>query len=111
MLLSALIDLLYLSWQGAVLCDIILLNFLKGAEQYKAKKFEEVLLFMAQQHVCPKIIRTLSQIFLLALSVQVSEAQIEASIAQSPGSQLSLKCMKSSCDSGALSLNTYDQPL
>lgn len=29
--------------QGTVLCDIILLNFLKGAEQYKAKKFEEVL--------------------------------------------------------------------
>lgn len=28
--------------QGTVLCDIILLNFLKGAEQYKAKKFEEV---------------------------------------------------------------------
>uniref|UniRef100_A0A8C4SD87 Purinergic receptor P2X 3 n=1 Tax=Erpetoichthys calabaricus TaxID=27687 RepID=A0A8C4SD87_ERPCA len=28
---------------GTVLCDIILLNFLKGAEQYKAKKFEEVL--------------------------------------------------------------------
>uniref|UniRef100_A0A3Q0S4K7 P2X purinoceptor n=1 Tax=Amphilophus citrinellus TaxID=61819 RepID=A0A3Q0S4K7_AMPCI len=27
---------------GTVLCDIILLNFLKGAEQYKAKKFEEV---------------------------------------------------------------------
>ncbi|XP_076829956.1 P2X purinoceptor 3b [Brachyhypopomus gauderio] len=27
---------------GAVLCDIILLNFLKGADQYKAKKFEEV---------------------------------------------------------------------
>uniref|UniRef100_A0A3Q2PC96 Purinergic receptor P2X, ligand-gated ion channel, 3b n=1 Tax=Fundulus heteroclitus TaxID=8078 RepID=A0A3Q2PC96_FUNHE len=26
---------------GTVLCDIILLNFLKGAEQYKAKKFEE----------------------------------------------------------------------
>ena len=25
-----------------MLCDIILLNFLKGAEQYKAKKFEEV---------------------------------------------------------------------
>uniref|UniRef100_A0A8C9WWG1 P2X purinoceptor n=1 Tax=Sander lucioperca TaxID=283035 RepID=A0A8C9WWG1_SANLU len=25
------------------LCDIILLNFLKGAEQYKAKKFEEVM--------------------------------------------------------------------
>lgn len=28
--------------QGTVLCDIILLNFLKGADQYKAKKFEEV---------------------------------------------------------------------
>lgn len=28
--------------QGTVLCDVILLNFLKGAEQYKAKKFEEV---------------------------------------------------------------------
>uniref|UniRef100_A0A3Q2ECV1 P2X purinoceptor n=1 Tax=Cyprinodon variegatus TaxID=28743 RepID=A0A3Q2ECV1_CYPVA len=27
---------------GTVLCDIILLNFLKGAEQYKAKKFEEI---------------------------------------------------------------------
>uniref|UniRef100_A0AAY4BP74 P2X purinoceptor n=1 Tax=Denticeps clupeoides TaxID=299321 RepID=A0AAY4BP74_9TELE len=27
---------------GTVLCDLILLNFLKGAEQYKAKKFEEV---------------------------------------------------------------------
>ncbi|XP_054828214.1 P2X purinoceptor 3 [Eublepharis macularius] len=27
---------------GTVLCDIILLNFLKGADQYKAKKFEEV---------------------------------------------------------------------
>ncbi|MCJ8730317.1 hypothetical protein PDJAM_G00182920 [Pangasius djambal] len=27
---------------GAVLCDIILLNFLKGADQYKARKFEEV---------------------------------------------------------------------
>lgn len=27
---------------GTVLCDIILLNFLKGAEQYKARKFEEV---------------------------------------------------------------------
>ncbi|KAF1384779.1 hypothetical protein PFLUV_G00123700 [Perca fluviatilis] len=63
---------------GTVLCDIILLNFLKGAEQYKAKKFEEV-----------------------------SEAQIEASLAQSPGSQLSLKpCIKSSYDSGAISLAT-----
>lgn len=29
--------------QGTVLCDVILLNFLKGAEQYKAKKFEEVI--------------------------------------------------------------------
>uniref|UniRef100_A0A8C5WI53 Purinergic receptor P2X 3 n=1 Tax=Leptobrachium leishanense TaxID=445787 RepID=A0A8C5WI53_9ANUR len=28
---------------GTVLCDIILLNFLKGADQYKAKKFEEVM--------------------------------------------------------------------
>ncbi|TSK22553.1 P2X purinoceptor 3 [Bagarius yarrelli] len=27
---------------GAVLCDIILLNFLKGADMYKARKFEEV---------------------------------------------------------------------
>lgn len=27
---------------ATVLCDIILLNFLRGAEQYKAKKFEEV---------------------------------------------------------------------
>ncbi|XP_030251860.1 P2X purinoceptor 3a [Sparus aurata] len=68
---------------GAVLCDVILLNFLKGADQYKAKKFEEV-----------------------------SEAQIEASLAQSPGSQLSLKRgMKSSYDSGALSLDTTDQTI
>lgn len=35
-------DLSFLCRQGAVLCDLILLNFLKGAEQYKAKKFEEV---------------------------------------------------------------------
>uniref|UniRef100_A0A673A748 P2X purinoceptor n=1 Tax=Sphaeramia orbicularis TaxID=375764 RepID=A0A673A748_9TELE len=68
---------------GTVLCDIILLNFMKGAEQYKAKKFEEV-----------------------------SEAQIEASITQSPDSQLSLKGgMKSSYDSGALSLDNSDQPV
>lgn len=33
----------YLCRQGTVLCDVILLNFLKGADQYKAKKFEEVL--------------------------------------------------------------------
>uniref|UniRef100_A0A7N6B6U6 P2X purinoceptor n=1 Tax=Anabas testudineus TaxID=64144 RepID=A0A7N6B6U6_ANATE len=30
---------------GSVLCDVILLNFMKGAEQYKAKKFEEVNVF------------------------------------------------------------------
>uniref|UniRef100_H3D6H5 P2X purinoceptor n=1 Tax=Tetraodon nigroviridis TaxID=99883 RepID=H3D6H5_TETNG len=65
---------------GTVLCDVILLNFLKGAEQYKAKKFEEV-----------------------------SEAQIEASLARSPGSQLSLKQgMQSSYDSGAISLALSD---
>ncbi|GAA6225351.1 P2X purinoceptor 3-like [Lates japonicus] len=68
---------------GTVLCDVILLNFLKGADQYKAKKFEEV-----------------------------SEAQIEASLAQSPGSQLSLRTgIKSSYDSGAISLSTCDQPV
>eukprot|EP00064_Thunnus_orientalis_P019678 superscaffoldBa00005029_g19804 len=68
---------------GTVLCDVILLNFLKGAEQYKAKKFEEV-----------------------------SDAQIEASLAQSPGSSLSLKPgIKSSYDSGAISLTTSDQPV
>ncbi|CAG04783.1 unnamed protein product [Tetraodon nigroviridis] len=68
---------------GTVLCDVILLNFLKGAEQYKAKKFEEV-----------------------------SEAQIEASLARSPGSQLSLKQgMQSSYDSGAISLALSDQPV
>uniref|UniRef100_A0A3Q2XSC8 P2X purinoceptor n=1 Tax=Hippocampus comes TaxID=109280 RepID=A0A3Q2XSC8_HIPCM len=63
---------------GTVLCDIILLNFLKGAEQYKAKKFEE----------------------------------IDASLAPSPSSQMSIKeVMKSSCDSGAHSLATADQPV
>ncbi|XP_047440942.1 P2X purinoceptor 3a [Mugil cephalus] len=68
---------------GTVLCDIILLNCLKGAEQYKAKKFEEV-----------------------------SDAQIEASLAPSPGSQLSLKPgLKSSYDSGAISLSTADLPV
>ncbi|TNN29653.1 P2X purinoceptor 3 [Liparis tanakae] len=68
---------------GTVLCDIILLNFLKGADQYKAKKFEEV-----------------------------SMAQIEASLGQSPDSQLSLKQgIKSSCDSGAISLANSDQPI
>ncbi|KAG7518639.1 P2X purinoceptor 3-like [Solea senegalensis] len=68
---------------GTVLCDIILLNFLKGADQYKAKKFEEV-----------------------------SDAQIEASLTQSPGSQLSLKPgIKSSYDSGAISLTTSDQAM
>uniref|UniRef100_A0A3Q3EYF5 P2X purinoceptor n=1 Tax=Labrus bergylta TaxID=56723 RepID=A0A3Q3EYF5_9LABR len=68
---------------GAVLCDLILLNFLKGAKQYKAKKFEEV-----------------------------SDAQIEAELAQSPGSPLSLKGgIKSSYDSGAISLAASDQQL
>nr|XP_020450824.1 P2X purinoceptor 3 [Monopterus albus] len=66
---------------AAVLCDVILLNCLKGAEQYKARKFEEV-----------------------------SEAQI-ASINQSSGSCLSLRPDKSSCDSGAVSLSNSDQPL
>ncbi|KAM6923787.1 P2X purinoceptor 3a [Xenentodon cancila] len=65
---------------GTVLCDIILLNFLKGADQYKAKKFEEV-----------------------------TDAQIEASLTPSPDSQLSLKPgIKSSYDSGALSISTSD---
>ncbi|KAL3044806.1 hypothetical protein OYC64_013141 [Pagothenia borchgrevinki] len=68
---------------GTVLCDIILLNCLKGAKQYKARKFEEV-----------------------------SDAQIEASLAQSPVSQLSLKGgIKSSYDSGAISLATSDQAM
>ncbi|XP_062281523.1 P2X purinoceptor 3a [Scomber scombrus] len=68
---------------GTVICDVILLNFLKGAEQYKAKKFEEV-----------------------------SEAQIEASLPQSPETPLSLKTgIKSSYDSGAISLSTFDQPI
>lgn len=44
---------------------------------------------------------------------QVSEAQIEASLARSPGSQLSLKVegIKSSYDSGAVSLALSDQPV
>uniref|UniRef100_A0A8C5HHM0 P2X purinoceptor n=1 Tax=Gouania willdenowi TaxID=441366 RepID=A0A8C5HHM0_GOUWI len=69
---------------GTVLCDIILLNFLKGADQYKAKKFEEV-----------------------------SSNQVDgASAAQSPGSQLSLKPgIKSSYDSGAHSLDICDQAM
>ena len=37
--------------KGTVLCDIILLNFLKGAEQYKAKKFEEVRFTTALVHI------------------------------------------------------------
>lgn len=108
--------------QGAVLCDVILLNFLKGAEQYKAKKFEEVMSFFlfffmiillhAFTDTNSSLILTKSlneQIFIVS-SIQVSEAQIEATMAQSPGSQLSLKRgMKSSYDSGALSLDTTDQ--
>uniref|UniRef100_A0A3Q1EP12 P2X purinoceptor n=1 Tax=Acanthochromis polyacanthus TaxID=80966 RepID=A0A3Q1EP12_9TELE len=67
---------------GTVLCDIILLNFLKGADQYKAKKFEEVTCFLLP------------------------------SVAQSPGSQLSLKHgIKSSSDSGAISLSICDQAM
>ncbi|KAJ8382406.1 hypothetical protein SKAU_G00031840 [Synaphobranchus kaupii] len=68
---------------GTVLCDIILLNFLKGAEQYKAKKFEEV-----------------------------SESQISSSVSshsnglsRNNSSQLSLKQEeKMSSDSGAFSI-------
>ncbi|XP_030643978.1 P2X purinoceptor 3b [Chanos chanos] len=69
---------------GTVLCDIILLNFLKGADQYKAKKFEEI-----------------------------SDKQIErTSSYTSPmyrtRSQLSLKPeIKYSNDSGAFSLEQY----
>ncbi|XP_061125925.1 P2X purinoceptor 3a [Syngnathus typhle] len=72
---------------GTVLCDLILLNFLKGAKQYKAKKFEEV-------------------------SEAQIEAQMEASLAPSPSSQMSIKeVMKRSCDSGAHSLAAADQPV
>lgn len=119
-LLSAFIILSLLCWQGTVLCDVILLNFLKGAEQYKAKKFEEVIKFVfARQSNFDQgsnlrggggSVRA-SQIHFIVLSVQVSEAQIEASLAQSPGSQLSLKPgIKSSYDSGAISLATSEQP-
>ncbi|KAM4585707.1 P2X purinoceptor 3a [Fundulus diaphanus] len=63
---------------GTVLCDIILLNCLKGAQQYKEKKFEEV-----------------------------SEAQILASLTPSPGSQLSVRRGNNSySDSGAISIST-----
>uniref|UniRef100_A0A674JD83 P2X purinoceptor n=1 Tax=Terrapene triunguis TaxID=2587831 RepID=A0A674JD83_9SAUR len=41
---------------GTVLCDIILLNFLKGAEQYKAKKFEEV----SPREAEPKVLQSLA---------------------------------------------------
>uniref|UniRef100_A0A3Q2QR35 P2X purinoceptor n=1 Tax=Fundulus heteroclitus TaxID=8078 RepID=A0A3Q2QR35_FUNHE len=63
---------------GTILCDIILLNCLKGAQQYKEKKFEEV-----------------------------SEAQIRASLTPSPGSQLSVR-RGNNCysDSGAISIST-----
>ncbi|XP_017283718.1 P2X purinoceptor 3a [Kryptolebias marmoratus] len=65
---------------GTVLCDIILLNCLKGAEQYKAKKFEEV-----------------------------TEDKKEPAVTPSPGSQRSFKAgMKSSGDSGAISLYMSD---
>uniref|UniRef100_A0A672ITE0 P2X purinoceptor n=1 Tax=Salarias fasciatus TaxID=181472 RepID=A0A672ITE0_SALFA len=97
---------------GTVLCDYILLNFLKGAEQYKAKKFEEVKI--AQHRPSPSAVFFFSTYFMHVFpsSVQVSDAQITASAAQSPGSQLSLKeGIKSSYDSGALSLANSDQPL
>uniref|UniRef100_A0A3B4ZK51 Purinergic receptor P2X, ligand-gated ion channel, 3b n=1 Tax=Stegastes partitus TaxID=144197 RepID=A0A3B4ZK51_9TELE len=44
-----------------LLCDIILLNFLKGAEQYKAKKFEEVkylILAITDNNVMQTIMRS-----------------------------------------------------
>uniref|UniRef100_A0A8C7RA21 P2X purinoceptor n=1 Tax=Oncorhynchus mykiss TaxID=8022 RepID=A0A8C7RA21_ONCMY len=40
---------------GTVLCDIILLNFLKGADQYKAKKFEEVFFLILSNKAEEKI--------------------------------------------------------
>ncbi|XP_077575579.1 P2X purinoceptor 3-like isoform X4 [Stigmatopora nigra] len=40
-LFSMIFKVLDIVMQGTVLCDIILLNFLKGAELYKAKKFEK----------------------------------------------------------------------
>uniref|UniRef100_A0A672IVR5 P2X purinoceptor n=1 Tax=Salarias fasciatus TaxID=181472 RepID=A0A672IVR5_SALFA len=109
---SAVIFFFYLHLQGTVLCDYILLNFLKGAEQYKAKKFEEVKI--AQHRPSPSAVFFFSTYFMHVFpsSVQVSDAQITASAAQSPGSQLSLKeGIKSSYDSGALSLANSDQPL
>uniref|UniRef100_A0A3Q3JXT9 P2X purinoceptor n=1 Tax=Monopterus albus TaxID=43700 RepID=A0A3Q3JXT9_MONAL len=67
---------------AAVLCDVILLNCLKGAEQYKARKFEEVMFYNR-----------------------------DASILTTNSSCLSLRPDKSSCDSGAVSLSNSDQPL
>ncbi|XP_054890743.1 P2X purinoceptor 3a [Poeciliopsis prolifica] len=62
---------------GTVLCDLILLHCLKGADYYKEKKFEEV-----------------------------SEEQIHESITPKPGSQLSIRRGNSGCnDSGAVSLS------
>ncbi|XP_042158783.1 P2X purinoceptor 3a [Oncorhynchus tshawytscha] len=67
---------------GTVLCDIILLNFLKGADQYKAKKFEEV-----------------------------SESQIQILLSREGCSQLSIQPEeKVSDDSGTVSL-CLDQQL
>ncbi|XP_029914800.1 P2X purinoceptor 3b [Myripristis murdjan] len=64
---------------GTVLCDIILLNFLKGAEQYKAKKFEEV-----------------------------SDAELDTNIRGLYRSNLSVRHdEKLSTDSGAFSLGQY----
>ncbi|XP_067104021.1 P2X purinoceptor 3a [Osmerus mordax] len=61
---------------GTVLCDIILLNFLKGADQYKAKKFEEV-----------------------------SGSPTSDPMSQNNGGQLSIKREERSEDSGAVSID------
>ncbi|XP_063075715.1 P2X purinoceptor 3b [Engraulis encrasicolus] len=72
---------------GTVLCDIILLNFLKGADQYKAKKFEEV----------------------TEAEVQRSSSLVEGMYRTREHSELSVRLdEKQSGDSGAFSLVRYD---
>jgi len=58
-----------------VLCDIILLNFLKGADQYKAKKFEEVCILESRQkyYIYPVMVTMNAS---LPLSCSVSRYQI-----------------------------------
>ncbi|KAL0153021.1 hypothetical protein M9458_051620, partial [Cirrhinus mrigala] len=75
---------------ATVFCDIILLNFHKGAEEYKAKKFEEV----------PE----------LSLLMQVSGVVSEsASNRLYEGSQMSIKALeKRSNDSGTFSIGRQD---